>query len=605
MSIDAPSDGRVDAPMDTARPCIPDGGDASGDCCPDDPLKTQPGFCGCGIPETDTDHDGTPDCIDQCPTNRDRQTIGLCGCALPDTAAPFCLAHRYSFDDGTSSTPTVTVADSVGTANGTASNVMLSGTGSLTLAQQPVGQPAQYVTLPPGIISGLGNSATFEAWFTWTGTGGVWQRVFDFGANDPATGNGTAFVFFTPSSGLTGNGTLLSVNTGGLTEVMGTTFFPPGLNAQQKPHHLACVINGVAANGATGSVAVYIDGTLIGSTPLNSTLSALNDANNWLGRSQFAADSAFSGTYYEFRIHSSALTQEQINASIATGPNALPGTGGADGGTGGNGTGGTTDAGTGGTGGGQVSDGGAGDHAVVDGGTGSTLVPWHAFLPLATAAPGSVPANGTTLDLSPNHYDATYFGTTLSFANGSLNMTGVGSEVVVVPAKSGVPAVDVTGSYSVSAWVTMTNTGGFRTFVSGEGVNIASFFLQKRGDTNAFAFTTTANDSTNASGGCIAPGPAADGGPPQNPVVPIVGTQYHLVATRDATTGLQILYVNGVESGRNTCLAGFVDTGILGIGHGIFGANRVDNVQGAIADVGVIDRVLTPGEVAELYALGR
>jgi hypothetical protein len=120
----------------------------------------------------------------------------------------------------------------------------------------------------------------------------------------------------------------------------------------------------------------------------------------------------------------------------------------------------------------------------VDAGTGGAALnpPWHAFLPLAMAAPGSVPANGTTLDLSPNHYDATYFGTTLSFANGSLNLTGSGSEFVVVAPKNGVPAVDVTGSYSVSAWVTMANVGGFRTFVSGEGLNIASFFLQKRGD---------------------------------------------------------------------------------------------------------------------------
>jgi hypothetical protein len=358
MSIDAPAD----APMDTAGPCImdADGGYVSGDCCPNDPLKTQPGICGCGTPDTDsdydgtpdchdlcpgdpskiapgvcgcfiadtdTDHDGTPDCIDGCPLNPALQTAGLCGCALPDTAAPFCLAHRYSFDDGSSSSASTTVADSVGTANGTASNVTLSGTGSLTVVQQPIGQPAQYVTLPRGIISGLGNSATFEAWVTWTGTGGAWQRVFDFGTNDSATpggqGIGTAFVFFTPSSGLAGNGTLLSVNTVGLTEVMGTAFFPVGLNAGQ-PHHLACVINGAAGDGGSGSASVYIDGTLIGSTPLTSTLSGLNDANNWLGRSQFVADAAFSGTYYEFRIHSSALTQAQINASIAAGPDALP-----------------------------------------------------------------------------------------------------------------------------------------------------------------------------------------------------------------------------------------------------------------------------------------
>ena len=34
--------------------------------CPNDPDKTEPGLCGCGIPDTDTDSDGTPDCNDNC-----------------------------------------------------------------------------------------------------------------------------------------------------------------------------------------------------------------------------------------------------------------------------------------------------------------------------------------------------------------------------------------------------------------------------------------------------------------------------------------------------------------------------------------------------------
>ena len=34
------------------------------DGCPNDPSKIEPGTCGCGIPETDTNSDGEPDCID-------------------------------------------------------------------------------------------------------------------------------------------------------------------------------------------------------------------------------------------------------------------------------------------------------------------------------------------------------------------------------------------------------------------------------------------------------------------------------------------------------------------------------------------------------------
>ncbi len=39
------------------------------DLCPSDPLKQAPGVCGCGVPETDTDADGVPNCIDNCPIN--------------------------------------------------------------------------------------------------------------------------------------------------------------------------------------------------------------------------------------------------------------------------------------------------------------------------------------------------------------------------------------------------------------------------------------------------------------------------------------------------------------------------------------------------------
>ena len=292
-----------------------------------------------------------------------------------------------------------------------------------------------------------------------------------------------------------------------------------------------------------------------------------------------------------------------------------------DGGTGGA-AGAKTDAGTGGTtgAGGKMDAGGDSGDALTGaggagtggmaGGTGGIMLtlPWHAFLPLNMAGPGSTSSNGMVLDLTANHYDGTYFGNTITFGNGSMNLVGSGSEFVVVPPKGGVPAVDVTGSYSVSAWVTLTNTSNFRTVVGGEGANISSFFLQKRGDgPNAWSFTTIGSDATSAPA-CIAPPPVPiDGGPAQSPVSPQANVQYHLVGTADSTTGVHLLYVNGVESGRANCAVGpsWADTGILGIGHGIFNTGRVDNVAGSIAEVGVINRALTAAEVAALYAHGR
>lgn len=51
-------------------------------------------------------------------------------------------------------------------------------------------------------------------------------------------------------------------------------------------------------------------------------MSAINDVNNWLGRSQFMSDPEFAGTYYDFRMYSVALTGPQVLASFNAGVDA-------------------------------------------------------------------------------------------------------------------------------------------------------------------------------------------------------------------------------------------------------------------------------------------
>ncbi len=57
---------------------------ACGDLCPDDPLKTDPGQCGCGVADYDGDSDGTADCLDGCPLDPAKVEPGQCGCAVAD-----------------------------------------------------------------------------------------------------------------------------------------------------------------------------------------------------------------------------------------------------------------------------------------------------------------------------------------------------------------------------------------------------------------------------------------------------------------------------------------------------------------------------------------
>ncbi|QQR87240.1 MAG: gliding motility-associated C-terminal domain-containing protein [Flavobacteriales bacterium] len=46
---------------------------------------TAPGVCGCGVPGTDTDTDGTADCVDGCPADPNKIAPGTCGCGVADT----------------------------------------------------------------------------------------------------------------------------------------------------------------------------------------------------------------------------------------------------------------------------------------------------------------------------------------------------------------------------------------------------------------------------------------------------------------------------------------------------------------------------------------
>ena len=370
VPTDAPA---TDGPTDMALPC-----GAGNDCCPNDPMKTDPGQCGCGVADTDTDGDGvpdcldlcindpgkftpgvcgcgiadvniddtdgdgTPDCLDECPKDPTRTKRGVCGCGVADTA-PLCLAHRYQFNDvtptdggvpdggadagtGSANPPGTVIHDSVGTADGVAVRATANGSGSITLNNPAPGTDPntdQYIQLPANLISSLGNNATFETWVTWNG-GAVWQRIFDFGGNNnPIAGMkgvGSFFIFVTPAGGIAPNGVFVSFVTIGnaVNEISAPTALASGTM-----QHVAVVVNDTTADGGAPTMTLYVNGLPVLSSPLSNTLSTLPDVNNWLGRSQFP-DPSFAGTYHEFRIYSTARTDAQIAASFAAGPDTLP-----------------------------------------------------------------------------------------------------------------------------------------------------------------------------------------------------------------------------------------------------------------------------------------
>jgi hypothetical protein len=285
--------------------------------CDQDPNKTAPGECGCGLPDVDGDGDAVLDCQDECPKDAAATVAGTCGCGVPDDL-PLCLRHRYSFD-GTGTVAT----DSVGGADGVVVNTTLAGDGTVVLAGI---DSLQYVDLPNGIVSSLGPSATVEAWVSWTGVGGTWQRVFDFGSNDQpedTQGNGVTYLFVTPNNGVTTltRTALSNASNAGERVVEAPTLLPTGVLV-----HLAVVVD-----GAANTLTLFQDGASLGSVDLlDTSLNRLNDVNNWIGRSQWTFDDEFQGTVSEFRIYGGARSAQDIAAEAATGPDALPGSPVAD-----------------------------------------------------------------------------------------------------------------------------------------------------------------------------------------------------------------------------------------------------------------------------------
>jgi hypothetical protein len=290
-------------------------GDGMRDCqeeCDNNPNKSAPGECGCALPDTDGDADGVLDCRDECPKDATATTAGACGCGAPDDQ-PLCLRHRYSFDGmGTAAT------DSVGDADGLVVNTTLAGDGTVVLAGV---DSVQYVDLPNGIVSAIGPSATVEVWASWTGVGSTWQRVFDFGSSDLAEdtpGNGVTYFFVTPNNGATTFARTALTNAAVAEEKFAEGTAPMPIGALV---HLAAVVDGAAR-----TLSLYQNGVLLGTSVdlADTSLTRLNDVNNWIGRSQWTFDDEFQGTISELRIYGSARSAAQLAASAAAGPDALP-----------------------------------------------------------------------------------------------------------------------------------------------------------------------------------------------------------------------------------------------------------------------------------------
>ncbi|MEK7953241.1 LamG-like jellyroll fold domain-containing protein [Luteolibacter soli] len=154
-----------------------------------------------------------------------------------------------------------------------------------------------HVELPPAIANT--NAFTFAAWVNWDG-GAANQRIFDFG-NDT-----TQFFFLSPNVG--GEMRVGLRNGSGTTGSIATSALPSG-----SWQHVAVTMQGSTAR-------IYLNGV----QQVQGTLSdpALSGTmQNYLGKSQWAADPLFNGKLDDVTIADSAMSADQIAALMA---NTLP-----------------------------------------------------------------------------------------------------------------------------------------------------------------------------------------------------------------------------------------------------------------------------------------
>ena len=246
------------------------------------------------------------------------------------------LVNRYGFNEASGSTSRA-VVDSIGEINGAVLGDGFSWNGTNLVLTGGPSDTAAYVDFVNGFISrharsnGGSGTLTLEGWITVADAANSWARIFDFGSNWP-----TSIEIIGP--GNTNGGStegrdyfMLSAHNGTdgtMRQLDWRNEDPPGgggvvgayttatLGSQ---FHFVVTVDEIAKKARC-----YENGTRMTEMNINWGLGDLHDNNCWLGRSNWTVDGNMSGSFNEFRVYSGLMTEAQITANTAAGPDVVP-----------------------------------------------------------------------------------------------------------------------------------------------------------------------------------------------------------------------------------------------------------------------------------------
>ena len=208
-----------------------------------------------------------------------------------------------------------------------------------------------------------------------------------------------------------------------------------------------------------------------------------------------------------------------------------------------------------------------------------------------TGATGQDTVGSTPLSLSGSY---TWTTSTLSPKTGQ---TVLGLDGLSAYGTTTGPAVNTTGSFTVSAWAELSSlsSSSYATVIAQSGTQASGFYLQYNASWQGWCLNFMAGDTAGTGG--LADVPCSSG-------VPTAGTWYYLVGTYNAASNTAALYVNGALANSVTGIKPWAASGNLTVGAGQYNAIPADFFPGQISNAETYNYPLSAAQISEIYQQG-